>query len=274
MSTPSTALAVSWLAQRTTVRSPPTSFAISGRSLPTSVPGAESGVNSRFLGTEPSDYFIAVLSRVDVHERARGGVGVFFFLDARKVVRKVLGHHQKIGRVVESARFKVGIQLVNRVERMILNTRFGVNFARGKQGFHFFRRFFAAFVAVSVARLYNLVAAHKHVVHAPGVDSERFDLSEFPERFLNSRRHFAVKNVEIPVKVDRFPSRRTRRNGELRSFRVFRRPSNRRCAARSTLRDRLQESSNFFLRSVCVLLGRRNRFAPSFSSFNHIIPPF
>ena len=208
------------------------------------------------------DDFFAEPARFHVHERARGGVCVFLFLYAREVIREVFGHHQKVGSRFEPARFKVGIQLINRVERVVLNTRFGVNFARGKNIFHFCRGFFAALVAVGVTGQNRFVAAHKDVIHAPCVDRERFDFAEVLERLFYARFHLAGKNPEIPVKPPVFGRGVTveAMHFDRFDFLSVRRTSDNVPSARSAEVDRKKIQSSLLARVLFIDI--------------HIIPPF
>ena len=53
-------------------------------------------------------------------------------------------------------------------------------------------------VAVGIARQDRLVAVHQHVIHAPGVDGQAFDLRVQLHRFVDARLYMAFQGLNIP----------------------------------------------------------------------------
>ena len=116
-----------------------------------------------------------VLPRLCADHAGGGGVGVLMRFIPAKPVHQVFGDHQKIRHAVEPPGEFVGIELIDRIERLKLNAGTAIQFGKRHSFVHLFDRRFGTAVAVCIDRIDRLIVFEQYVIHAPGIDRKRLD---------------------------------------------------------------------------------------------------
>ena len=147
-------------------------------------------------------YYLAVeLARLGIYQSRRRRVGVFLFLYARELIRKVFGYHEKVCNFIKPTLCLIRIQLVYSIERLELYARTRIQFFKGHTPVHFVHYIRSPVVAVGIYGPPFAVLAYEHIVATPGIYCNACNLRVLSEGNLYALPDACKQSVYIPYEV-------------------------------------------------------------------------
>ena len=156
------------------------------------------GLEQALRQVQGFDDFAVVFAGLRADHAAGGGIGVFMAFDAAEPVHQVFRDHQKIRRLLEASGQLIRVQLIDGVEGLELDARPTVQFRKGHLLMRLRNHRFGTIVPVGVAGKNGAVPVHQHVVDAPGVHRQAFDLRFLRQRQIDAFLHMALQGFHVP----------------------------------------------------------------------------
>ena len=154
--------------------------------------------------TKPLHDLQIKFSGFGIHHAHGGSVGVFPRLDTAKFPHEVFRNHQHIRDTIQPSVYLLVIELINGVERLKLAPGVGIQF--GKR--HFFTHLrdnrFGTAVPVGIDWIHFLVALQEHIIHAPSVDGQAFNVLKLLESLQNPPHYIRKQHANVPRQVSIF----------------------------------------------------------------------
>ena len=124
--------------------------------------------------------------------------------DARELVGKIFGDHQKSGDAGKPSLPHVVGKLIDGIEGLELDARAFIQRFERYFGVHRIDGVFRAPVAIGVAGAHFLFPFEEHIVDRPGVDRKALDLRMLCKRRLDACFDVGKERVDIPNKMPLF----------------------------------------------------------------------
>ena len=154
-----------------------------------------------FRQTQSLQDFRVVLSGQGIHKAGGGGIGVLPRLHAAEPPQQVLRDHQKVLSFGQPPGFFVGIQLINAVEGLELDTGALIKLLKGQNAVHLIQYGVRPVIPVGVDRVEGLPIFQQHIVHRPCVDRKALDDRVLCKGFPDALLHVDEQAVDVPFQM-------------------------------------------------------------------------
>ena len=162
------------------------------------ISGLHDRAEQSFGQAKRPDELLIIFARLCIDEPRRCRVGVFVRADARELVRKIFGDHQKPCDARKPSLHQVVGELIDGIEGLKLDARAFIQFFEGHFGVYRLDGLLGPAVAVGVAGAHFLFSFEEHIVDRPGVDRKALDLRMLCKRRPDARFHMGKERVDIP----------------------------------------------------------------------------
>ena len=127
-----------------------------------------------------------------------GGIRVLVTLYAAQFIHQVFWNHQEVCDALQPAGKLVGIQLIDRIEGLKLDSRTPVKLRKDDSVMHSRNHSFRPAVTVGIAGQDFLIFLHQHIIYCPGINRQAFDLRIFLLCFIDACFYVLFQCSNIP----------------------------------------------------------------------------